>query len=313
MSMHHRRRARATIAALCVAMGSIFVTAASAHAEAIRVKAIERGEEVYYISMGDSMATGSQLDPETGTPHETKQGYTDQVYRTLRKTYPKLKHVRLGCGAGETSATMITGGVCYYPHGNQLDEALSFIKANSDRVVLLTMNIGSNDVAFSGCLGVPDSLEQSECFQQTFQKLAGNLGHVLQRITTAGQSQFPIVGANLNNKYLNSWLQGAPGQAFAQLSAQLELVINSQVFRPVYSAFEVKVANLANAFHSQDFTTKVPSDLPPPNDVLPLNVAMICDYTYACPHPGSGLPVDFHFTTEGYSIVASEFLAALRR
>ena len=312
MSTYDCRKAWKTIAALCLAVGSVFLTATAAQAGSTRVGAAPDKGEVYYVSMGDSMAVGSQLDPDTGTPHETNQGYTDQVYRALRRTYPKLKHVRIGCG-GETAASLISGGLCEYTNGSQLDEALSFIEGNSGRIVLLTLNIGSNDVAFSGCLGIPDPLEQSGCFQQTFQTLGGNLGHILQKITAAGQGSFPIVASNLNNKYLNSWLQGGPGRDFAKLSAQLELVINSQVFQPLYSAFGIKVADLAKAFDSQDFTTLVGSDLPPPNDVLPLNVAMVCEYTYACPHPESGLPVDFHFNTEGYSIVAREFLAALRR
>lgn len=313
--MHDDNKVRAAVAALCLVLGSLLLMAPSAHAEIVHGKDPGAGE-VYYISMGDSMATGSQLDPESGMPHETNQGYTDQVYRTLRKTYPNLKHIRIGCADGETAATMISGGVCAYPSGNQLDEAVNFVEAHSGRVVLLTLNIGSNDVAFSGCLGIPDPAEQTACFQQTFQALGGNLGHILQRITSASRGEFPIVAANLNNKYLNSWLQGEPGKVFAHLSAQLELLLNSQVFKPLYDSYEssgVKVADLASAFRSQDFTTMARSNLPAPNNVLPLNVAKVCEYTYACPHPDSGLAADFHFNTAGYSVVAREFLTALRR
>jgi lysophospholipase L1-like esterase len=300
-----------TISSCCLGVGIALLTSTSAHAEQKRVG--ERiGDEVYYISMGDSMATGGQLNPDTGLPHETNQGYADQIYRSLQRAHPKLKHIRIGCG-GETAATLIQGGVCSYEHGSQLNEALSRIARHSGRIVLLTLNIGGNDIAFSGCLGVPDPSQQSACFQQVFQGLAGNLSHILQQITALAQNRFPIVAANLNNPYLNSWLQGPQGVALAQLSAQLELAVNHQVFQPIYGAFGVKGANLAKAFHSQDFSTKVRSGLLPPNDVLPLNVAMICKYTYACPLPNSGLPVDFHFNTQGYSIVAREFLEALRR
>lgn len=303
---------RATFAALSVALIFTSLTAVATHAKDSSVKPPPRGE-LYYVSMGDSMATGSQLDPDTGVPHETNQGYTDQTYRVLRKTYPNLRHIRLGCAEGETSATLISGGPCVYTEGSQLRQALDFINRHADRVLLLTLNIGSNDVAFSGCLGIPDPAEQLTCFKQTFNKLAGNLGHALEKITSAAQGRFPIVAANLNNKYLNSWLQGPPGKAFAQLSAQLEVVVNSEVFQPLYNAFGVKTADLASAFHSQDFTTMVASDLPPPNDMLPMNVATLCRNTYACPSLDSGLPVDFHFNKEGYSVVAREFLTALRR
>lgn len=299
------------ISALCLGAGIALLTSTSAHADQKRV-IDQKGGELYYISMGDSMATGAQLNPNTGIPQETSQGYTDQVYRSLQRTYPKLQHIRIGCG-GETAATLINGGICSYEHGSQLNEALSRISRHQGRIVLLTLNIGANDIAFSGCLGIPDPSQQSACLQQVFQGLAGNLSHILQQITALAQNQFPLVAANLNNPYLSSWLQGPQGVGFAQLSAQLELAVNRQVFQPIYGAFGVKSANLAKALHSQDFSTKVQSGLPPPHNVLPLNVSMICKYTYACPQPGSGLPVDFHFNTAGYSIVATEFLAALRR
>lgn len=300
-----------TVSSFCLGIGVALLTSTSVHADQKQI-VDQKGEDLYYISMGDSLATGAQLNPDTGIPYESSQGYTDQVYRSLRKAYPKLKHIRIGCG-GETAATLVNGGVCRYEHGSQLNEALSRIARHQGRIVLLTLNIGTNDIAFSGCLSIADPSQQSACLQQVFQGLAGNLSNILAQITALGQNRFPIVAANLVNLYLNSWLQGSQGVAFAQLSAQLELAINQQVFQPIYAAFGVKSANLAKVFHSQDFSTMVQSGLPPPNNVLPLNVAMICKYTYACPRPDSGLPVDFHFNTAGYSIVATEFLAALRR
>jgi lysophospholipase L1-like esterase len=302
---------RKTLSSLCLSAGLALLTSTYAHADPKRGGDPTTGE-VYYISMGDSLATGAQLNPNTGHAEETNQSYTDQIYRSLRKANPRLKHIRLGCG-GETAASMINGNVCNYGQGNQLSEALSQISNHQGRVVLLTLNIGANDIAFSGCLGIPDPAQQSVCLQGVFQGLGGNLNHILQQITGVAQNQFPIVAANLTNPYLSSWLQGPQGVAFAQLSAQLELSANLHVFQPIYGAFGVKTANLAKAFHSQDFATKVSSGLPSPNNVLPLNVAMICRYTYACPLPSSGLPVDFHFNTAGYSIIAREFLEAVRR
>ena len=299
------------ISSFCMGAAIALLGSTSAHADPKRVGDPTPGD-VYYISMGDSLATGAQLNPDTGIVEETSQSYTDQIYRSLRRANPRLKHIRIGCG-GETAATMISGGVCQYGQGNQLSEALSRISSHQGRIVLLTLNIGGNDIAFSGCLGISDPTQQSACLQQVFQGLGANLSHILQQITATGQNQFPIVAANLTNPYLNSWLQGSQGVAFAQQSAQLELAVNQQIFQPIYGLFGVKSADLAKAFHSQDFSTKVRSGLPPPNDVLPLNVAMVCKYTYACPRPGSNLPVDFHFNTAGYSIIAKEFLETVRR
>ena len=53
----------------------------------------------------------------------------------------------------------------------------------------------------------------------------------------------------------------------------------------------------------------VPSTLPPPNDMLPLSVANICQYTYMC----DAAPVgpDIHATVAGYALIASTIEAAL--
>jgi len=79
----------------------------------------------YYLSLGDSLARGVQPLPN-GTLVETIQGYTDDVYGALRFKHPLLQHKKLGC-SGETTTTMLTGGVCQYPAGNQVDQAVAFI------------------------------------------------------------------------------------------------------------------------------------------------------------------------------------------
>jgi len=72
----------------------------------------------YYVSLGDSLATGFQPGDNEFTGGDN--GYTDQLYAILKASDPKLKHVKLGCG-GETSTTFINGGHCdFYAHGTQL-------------------------------------------------------------------------------------------------------------------------------------------------------------------------------------------------
>src|SRR5215469_2392605 len=75
-----------------------------------------RTHPVFYLSLGDSLSQGIQPGP-TGQNGPTAQGYTDQLERMLLTRIPELRLVKLGC-SGETTATMIDGGICHYPAGS---------------------------------------------------------------------------------------------------------------------------------------------------------------------------------------------------
>src|ERR1700729_1541987 len=72
----------------------------------------------YYLALGDSLSQGVQPDA-AGASVETGQGYPDLVYATLLASHPALRLVRLGC-PGETTQTMMHGGICHYSAGTQL-------------------------------------------------------------------------------------------------------------------------------------------------------------------------------------------------
>jgi lysophospholipase L1-like esterase len=96
----------------------------------------------YYLALGDSLARGIQPLPN-GTLVETNQGYVDDLYAVLRLKQPFLQLKKLGC-SGETTTTMITGGVCQYAAGNQLAQAIAFLQTH--RVALVTITIGGDNV-----------------------------------------------------------------------------------------------------------------------------------------------------------------------
>ncbi len=76
-----------------------------------------------------------------------------------------------------------------------------------------------------------------------------------------------------------------------------------------YGSFGIPVADVASAFQSNDFVTLVPSPLPPPNDVVPVNVATICLLTYMCePEP---VGPNIHANPTGYGLIAATFAAEL--
>src|SRR5262249_59565824 len=80
---------------------------------------------------------------------ETRRGYADQVYAALRRSRPGLRLVKLGC-PGETTRTMIAGGICRYLGGSQLASAVAFLRAHRGHVLLVTIDIGANDAEHCG-------------------------------------------------------------------------------------------------------------------------------------------------------------------
>jgi hypothetical protein len=117
-----------------------------------------------------------------------------------------------------------------------------------------------------------------------------------------------IVGMNYYNPFLASWLANAAGQAFAVESA-LAVAVATDFLNTTYATAGIPVADVATEFESDDFTTIVQSLQPPPNELLPVNVANICQFTYMCDPAPEG--PDIHAKSAGYGMIADAFEAVL--
>src|SRR5580693_1221945 len=113
--------------ALAVAVAAA-VTACSGPATSHHVAA----PASYYLALGDSLSQGVQPDA-SGASVETNEGYPDQLYAMLHRTRPSLRLVRLGC-PGETTVTMLHGGICRYRGGSQQAAAEAFLRAHRGHV-----------------------------------------------------------------------------------------------------------------------------------------------------------------------------------
>src|SRR5499427_4365614 len=131
----------------------------------------------YYLALGDSLAVGVQPDT-AGTSIETRSGYADQLYATLRRSHQGLRLVKLGC-PGETTATMINGGLCTYSHGSQLAAAASFLHAHRARVSLVTIDIGANDA--DGCINLFSFSRVADCIRKSIPQATTNLTTIMKR------------------------------------------------------------------------------------------------------------------------------------
>jgi len=255
----------------------------------------------YYLSLVDSLAQGVQPN-KSGASVETNEGYPNQLYTALHMTNPTLKLVKLGC-PGETTATMINGGICTYSAGSQLKQAVAFIDKHHASIQLITIDIGANDL--NPCVVLPTVKQIIKCLEGVFPQVETNLATIMATLTAAGGSNLPpTIGMNYYVPELANWLKGTPAaKTLAKDSVALGQVFGS-LLSGVYTKFGAKVADVFHAFQSTaPFTKKVET---PAFGKIPLAVAYICSYTWECAAPPVG--PNEHANILGYGVIANAFL-----
>ncbi len=242
----------------------------------------------YYLALGDSLAYGYQ------PTHVTGQGYVDDLYANLHANDANLQLNNLGC-PGETSATMISGGICSYAEGDQLDAAIHFLRSHPLRVKLVTIDIGANDV--DHCLST-GSIDET-CINDGLKAIAKNLTRIVIRLRLAAPL-VKIVGMTYYDPFLAAYLQSPSGPALAQQSLSLADTLNQELTE-IYHLVGFRVADVAGAFSTDDFTTMVSLA---PGVIVPLDVARICQWTWMCTVPPGP---DIHANADGYAVMAQAF------
>lgn len=263
---------------LAVTCGSTALAASSAH---------------YYVALGDSLSVGYQ--PGLG---DTNQGYTDDLYKALKAKDPSLKLVKLGC-AGETTTTLLNGGICKYPEGSQIKAAESFLKAHHGSVRVVTLDIGANDV--DGCLK-GGSISPS-CILTGLQTIATNLPQITSRLRLAAGPGPRFTAMTYYDPFLASWLKGSGGQTLARESVLLANLINA-IETGIYKMSAFSVADVSATFATNDFGH--PQKLPN-GTTVPRNVARICTWTWEC---AKG---DIHANPVGYQKIADTFAGVVAK
>ena len=254
-------------------------------------------EPAYYLALGDSLSRGVQPNA-AGTSVETSSGYPDQVYAALRRSHPGLALVKLGC-PGETTSTMINGGICRYPAGSQLKAADAFLRANRGRVLLVTIDIGANDP--EACGGQPNLAQLASCAVKDIPAAVTHLTTIMARLTAGAAPGVRIVGMNYYLPALAEWHNGLSGRLVARVAERLAAAYNAMLGR-VYTHYGARIANVFGAFHTSDFAAGAGSG------TTPRNVALLCQWTWACAAPPRG--PNQHANQAGYQVIARTFLQA---
>jgi lysophospholipase L1-like esterase len=253
----------------------------------------------YYLALGDSLSRGVQPDA-AGASVETAQGYPDLVYAQLRRGHPGLRLVQLGC-PGETTQTMMHGGICRYPGGSQLAAAVAFVRAHRGHLLLITIDIGANDP--EDCGSEPDLSRLASCIGQV-PGAATNLAAILARLRAAAGPGVRIVGMSYYLPELAEWRDGPLGQVIAWASERLAVDYNGMLDR-AYAKADVAVANVLGAFDTTNFGDPV---MVAGSGLLPRNVARICEWTWECaPRPRGP---NQHANPAGYRVIAGAIIKA---
>jgi lysophospholipase L1-like esterase len=255
----------------------------------------------YYLSLGDSLAQGVQPNSQ-GQSVVTNQGYVDDLFAHYSTQFPGNLHlVKLGC-PGETTTSMLTGAgsPCYTPALSQLAAAVAFIRAHRSGVVLITIDIGANNVDGCAAGGVIDPT----CVATGFAEARSDLPKILGALRNAVGEDTVIAGMNLYDPFLADYLTGPAGQAVAVQSVSLDVAFNS-LLGASFGAFGIPVADVQTAFSTTDFADTVTL---PGVGTVPLNVARICEWTWMC----AATPVgpNIHANQAGYQVIATAFQQA---
>jgi lysophospholipase L1-like esterase len=261
------------LAALCAA--ALVVPAAG----------LAEGGPVYYVALGDSLATGAQpaTSGELGglnAANGTNRGYVDDLYAAERVKVPNLQLRNFACG-GESTQTMIDGGaffdyVCGYAISSQLDQALAFLQAHRGRISFITIDIGANDLI--GGSDVP--------------AIAANLPVILDRLRDAAGSNVPIIGMNYYDPFLASTWFGTHDLTVLRAEVKNDILLDG-FFYSVYAGAGDQDADVLDAFSTTDLTIQP--------DGLPLDVERICEWTWMC---SVG---NIHANDAGYAAIAQAF------
>jgi lysophospholipase L1-like esterase len=262
-------------------------------------KRAKKASNSYYLSLGDSLSVGAQPNAQ-GTTLPTNQGYANFLYAIEKRKIKHLKLEQLGC-PGESTGSMISGGLCTYPAGgSQLQAALQFIAKH--KIAFITLDIGAND--FDTCESAAGIISTT-CVDNGISTINANASTIASGLRQAVGPKIKIVAMTYYDIFLADYLKGTLGRTEASLSVPLTESVNDSLSAD-FTAHNFLIADVGTAFDVYTpFTTTVSTAM----GTLPVAVAQACELTWVCSAPPIGQNI--HATTAGYQEIAAVFAAVL--
>ena len=235
----------------------------------------------------------------------TNQGYANDLYAAEKHKIRGLRLEDLGClsNPGESTTTMINGGKCNYSAGNQLSQAVRFIRRH--RIAFITLDIGANNV--DSCVTGGTQINIS-CVTAGVAAIQADVPKILTKLRKAAGKETKIVGMTYYDPYLAEWLKGSSGQTVATLSVALAKTLNGDLVS-AFNARHVRVADVATAFDTYVPFSTTTTIAPYPYGPVPVAVADICKWTWMC--AGAPQGPNIHGKAAGYREIAAVFKKAL--
>lgn len=283
-------RIKLILAAVVAAVMCLAPAAALAHGQTT-------SKREYYLALGDSLARGDQPNSK-GKTVNTDKGYTNDIYAVEKKKVKDLAYKDLGC-PGETTKTMIKGGICKYSAGSQLKAAEQFLRQHKGHVAFVTIDIGANDV--DNCVKKSGKINTA-CLAKGEAAIKKNVPKIAAALRKAAGAKTRIVGMNYYDPFLAEWFKGTSGQSEASLSQGLAKTVNKDISNGYTSNGVKEIANVASAFHTYEPFTKTETYH---KEKVPVAVVEICKLTWMCAAKPKG--PNIHANTNGYRVIAGVF------
>jgi lysophospholipase L1-like esterase len=254
----------------------------------------------FYVSLGDSYATGYQVLSADGTVRDnTRNGFAYQIPKLAAKRGYNLKLVNFGCGGATTTSMLEQTAPCsnrvFDGHSwggkTQIAAAEKFLRAHRGKVALITVSIGGNDV--TACAKQADPFG---CVAAATQSIKENVTEAAVRLRAAAGKKVKIVGTTYPDVILGGWVGENPNQGLAQASVPAFKALINPTLKAAYAEAKggfADVTEATGAYTPLDQTTTLA-----PYGVIPVAVAKICELTYYCQFR------DIHSKTEGYKVIA---------
>jgi lysophospholipase L1-like esterase len=282
-----------------LALAATLAMPAAAHAA--------KPEQQYYVSLGDSYATGFQ-PTAPGKGANTRNGFAYQVPKLAKARGYRYKLVNFGC-AGETTVSLlertkrcsgsVPGGQDYAGR-TQIAAAERFLRAHRGKVGLITVSIGGNDV--TKCARDADPIP---CVGAAVTAINQNVVKIAQRLRKAAGRRVRIVGTTYPDVILGQWVGENANQELAKLSVVAFKDLINPALTKAYAAVGgtlVDVTAATGAYGSLDDLVALPS-----GTLVPKPVAEVCRLTYYCQFR------DIHARTSGYRLIADLVVKSLPR
>lgn len=281
-----KQRLRLGLAALVAATFVLGATPASGAAKDL------------YVALGDSYARGSQPGRTAGD-----EGFVYQVPGLARKKGYDLEVANFGCGGATTSSLMnavgcdnrkvSAPGERAYPDATQLAAASAFIRESRERVGLVTVVIGLNDLR--PCVR---SADLPACVAGRSSAAASNVGEIARSLREAAGPGVPIVGLAYPNVYLGAWVRPGrkAGHQRARDMARAFRVSLNPALRAGYAEGQASFADATRA--SGGYGPMAGGRKAGRFGRLPGPVADVCRISWACDR------ADIHLKRSGYRLMA---------